>query len=810
MDKKVPIFICLFLVFLFLVFSVCLHAQSPVLVGSESSIIATGTNQPETSVASIIPKFSILEDEFKKLPEKLNALVASSSLNESIGVTKGKLNEVRIRLDEFKNSGIYSFDKVSELRVKARENLALTNEVLNQISAKIKSIEALRQYWETEKANWKTLEAAQDKNAEEVKKVFANTDKMLKSALKMLSGAEDPLVSFQKKISDLATECQKQLDEIDKLIILMRKDLFRRSRPALFTRTFANQFFDIGLWNDFWVGIASLSLPTDQFFSSQGWILALQFFGFLFFMGLLKNVNIEKAKQINLEFLVTRKYSAAIVAGIAIFYPLFEEIPNAIKATLWSLATIGGARLIAGVVENPWRRRLIYLLSALFLTSQLCYLINLPSPMFRIYVALVGLIGAMFCFWRARVNARLGISNWFLIAIKAGGLVLLAIFILQAAGYAGLANHILEVSIKSVFLLLIVWIINLILKGLAEASIDNAFVKKSAIFKKHSAHIVSRVKPIIDILAIYCAVAGLLSVWGIFDSFSESSINLLSIGITLQGEKLTIGTLASAAALLYVSLFASWLIQRILDEEVYPRKKVEPGVGISINRLIHYTFVIIGIVVALSTIGIGLQSLAVLMGAFGIGIGFGLQNIVNNFASGLILLFERSIKVGDVVQINGEWGKIKNLGLRATVVETFSKSELIVPNSDLVSNTVTNWTLTDRQIRLIIPVGVAYGSDISLVTSVLTRVAQENPFVMKFPEPIVLFTGFGSSSLDFELRVYVSDIDNMLTLKNNINREIDRLFRENNIEIPFPQNDIHIRTMDEPFKKAIKELSNNA
>ncbi len=275
----------------------------------------------------------------------------------------------------------------------------------------------------------------------------------------------------------------------------------------------------------------------------------------------------------------------------------------------------------------------------------------------------------------------------------------------------------------------------------------------------------------------------------------------------MQGERITIGVIVTAIALLYLSLFASWLVQRILDEEVYPRKKVDQGVGISVNRLIHYAFVIIGAVIAMSTIGIGLQSLAVLMGAFGIGIGFGLQNIVNNFASGLILLFERSIKVGAVVQISGSWGKIKNLGLRATVVETFDHAELIVPNSDLVSTTVTNWTLSDRQIRIILKVGVAYGSDVKLVTSILHSVARENPFVMKFPEPSVLFMGFGSSSLDFEMRVFVSDIDNMLSLRSEMNREIDRQFREHNVEIPFPQSDLHIRTMDEPFKESIMQLT---
>jgi len=301
----------------------------------------------------------------------------------------------------------------------------------------------------------------------------------------------------------------------------------------------------------------------------------------------------------------------------------------------------------------------------------------------------------------------------------------------------------------------------------------------------------------------------MLSIWGLFDNATHAAAAIFALGISFQGLKITIGLLVSAVIAFYLALFASWMIQTILDEEVYPRKKVDRGVGISINRLIQYAFVVVGISMAFSTLGIGMQNLTVIIGALGVGIGFGLQNIVNNFASGLILLFERSIKVGDVVQVNGEWGQIKNLGLRATVVETFDRSEMIVPNSDLVASTVTNWTLTDRQVRLIVQIGVAHGSDVDLVTRILTQIAQDNPFIMKFPAPSVMFVNFGTNSLDFELRCWVADIDNRLSIKNEINREIDRLFREHNIEIPFSQHDLHIRSIDVPAKAALSEVKNS-
>lgn len=174
-----------------------------------------------------------------------------------------------------------------------------------------------------------------------------------------------------------------------------------------------------------------------------------------------------------------------------------------------------------------------------------------------------------------------------------------------------------------------------------------------------------------------------------------------------------------------------------------------------------------------------------------------MQAIVNNFVSGLILLFERPIKVGDVIQLSdGQQGRVTNLGLRATTVETLDRAEIVVPNGDLIASQVTNWTLGDRSMRLIVPVGVAYGSDVETVMRVLMAVATENENVLKAPQPKVLFLNFGDSSLDFELRVRIANFDDRFSIKSTLIQEIDRQFRIEGVEIPFPQRDLHLRSVD--------------
>jgi small-conductance mechanosensitive channel len=206
-------------------------------------------------------------------------------------------------------------------------------------------------------------------------------------------------------------------------------------------------------------------------------------------------------------------------------------------------------------------------------------------------------------------------------------------------------------------------------------------------------------------------------------------------------------------------------------------------------------------------LGVELTNLTILGGAFGIGIGFGLQAIVNNFASGLILLFERPVKIGDTIELGEQWGVIKKLGLRATIVQTYDNAEIVVPNSDLVSNQVTNWTLAERRVRIKVNVGVAYGSDVNLVLQILMECAEEHALILKDPPPLALFMGFGDSSLDFELRVWVADFSDRRIVPSDMHQAIDRKFRQANIEIPFPQRDLHVRSMDETVSSSLKNHS---
>lgn len=257
----------------------------------------------------------------------------------------------------------------------------------------------------------------------------------------------------------------------------------------------------------------------------------------------------------------------------------------------------------------------------------------------------------------------------------------------------------------------------------------------------------------------------------------------------------SLAQILGAIATFFIILSITRFFQRTAEKRFFPRTKMDAGVQNSLKTLIGYIGLVIGVLSSVSLLGFNLASLAFIAGALSLGIGFGLQTIVNNFVSGLILLFERPIKVGDWIVVASGEGTVKRISVRSTEIETFDRASLIVPNSELISGSVRNWTHKDRWTRMSIPVGVSYDADPRKVLKILQDIVADNRDIMKFPEPFVLFVGFGNSSLDFEIRVFISDTGRRLPIQNEIRLKIFEAFKDEGIEIPFPQQDVHVRTM---------------
>ncbi|MBX3334772.1 MAG: mechanosensitive ion channel family protein [Nitrospira sp.] len=274
-----------------------------------------------------------------------------------------------------------------------------------------------------------------------------------------------------------------------------------------------------------------------------------------------------------------------------------------------------------------------------------------------------------------------------------------------------------------------------------------------------------------------------------FGTFTK--IPLYSIGDTT----ITLGTMLYLTVLVVALFYITGKLKTWIVEGLLLRSQVELGVRHAVGNIVRMVFLALGLIIILQTAGINLSSLTVLFGALGIGVGFGLQGVTNNFVSGIILLLERPIKVGDRIEVGNVNGDVINISPRATTIVTNDNIAIIVPNADFISSKVVNWSYTNRNVRFNFPVGVSYSSDPEQVRSVLLEVARAHHGVLKEPGPSVLFDAFGDSALNFVLRVWTRDFSTVPgVLRSELYFAISRAFKEQGIEIPFPQRDLHIKS----------------
>ncbi|MFO7722544.1 MAG: mechanosensitive ion channel [Bacteroidales bacterium] len=263
----------------------------------------------------------------------------------------------------------------------------------------------------------------------------------------------------------------------------------------------------------------------------------------------------------------------------------------------------------------------------------------------------------------------------------------------------------------------------------------------------------------------------------------------------LGGTAITPGSLFMIILSLFLLFYITGKLHKLLIKRIFPRYNIDPGVGVSMATLTRYLLIVIGLVIIFQTSGIDLTALGILFGALGIGIGFGLQNITSNFISGIIILFEKPVKIGDRVEVDDIVGNIVKISARATTIINNDNIAVVVPNSEFINGKVINWSLNDRNVRFNFPVGVSYNEDPMKIKKILLDVAYANSGVMKNPPPDVLFQEFGDSSLDFNLRVWTQKYsDRPMVLKSQLYYAIFEKFKEYGVEIPFPQRDVHFKS----------------
>jgi potassium-dependent mechanosensitive channel len=784
------------------VFLLLLPAANSVRAQEAGSVAATSPAFPEFS--QVAPYTTKLQQDASSMRSLLATQSPIDKLRERFTATAERFRSIVDKMTELGAVGDWYSERVLDFDEQLRVQRKALEEIQDELTAELQRFEESHQEWEGRRSylrNW--LAYLKGQNSKLPLGIFQQALDTTEGVLGEIGRDQGPLLALQQSVAAVLAKAQQESAKLDTVLSEVRNGVFRKNSHSFFEPEFYRQLKP-GLLNEIKRGIEDARILRSEFLRQFGWLIGVQLLLALVLSLLIHRFHHRSAQPDEWAFLLRHPWATGIFVAISSLSGIYQGPPQLFRFVLYTLGVGSVAILIASITLSRRRSRVVLFLAVLFLLSTALRMISLPLPIYRIYLLVLYLIGAPLLWWisiRAR-RARGRVTN-FVIALRLGSILLTVALVAQLAGYVNFSFGLVQASVETLFAYLFLLMALKLGFGAIDFLIGQPWLKERLFIRQHGRQLRRRLKKFFRLVCSVYALFFLSEIWGLFDTVGEAWESLLGWSLAVGETQLSLRMVLLAGITLYLTYQLSWFLQASIDTQLLQRRQVDRGVRDAIKKLLHYALVLIGFLLAIGALGFQLQHLVVVAGAFGVGIGFGLQDIVNNFLSGLILLFERPVKVGDGILVDGDYGVVVKIGLRSTVVETLDQAELIVPNSQIISQKVTNWTLSTRRVRLVVPVGVAYGSDVGLVMEILTAAGDEHPDILDDPPVSPIFVAFGESSLDFELRVWIPNVDMRPRVKSELLLFIDRRFRETGVEIPFPQRDLHLRSVD---GKAVRVL----
>jgi len=496
--------------------------------------------------------------------------------------------------------------------------------------------------------------------------------------------------------------------------------------------------------------------------------------------------------------ILDRPMTAAAVTILAVASLFDQQAPTAWFDLVNLLLLLTLVLLLFGVLAKALRP-LPYLLIALFVLMRLVQVSPVASITQRLAMLALSLAGIGFCWWFLRSLQKDpdevpdAWRRWVARGLRLAIGLLTVSLLANITGNVRFGVLMAVGTVDAIFTAIILVAVGAVLRAMVRVALLSNTARRLGIAPEHSDAVRRALFRTISLIATVVWIVFTLKGFMVYDQLITMLGAMLATEASIGEFSISLGDVLIFVFIIWLSIKLAALVDFVLEVIVLRHVTLPVGVPQTICRLSRYTVILVGVMVAFSAIGFDVSKAALVAGGLGVGIGFGLQNIVNNFVSGLILLFERPIRVGDTIELGTTSGVVEKIGMRATLIRTWKGPELVVPNADLVSSQVLNWNLRRDRKRAEVPVGVAYDSDPEVVAKILTEVAVAHPDVLKHPEPECLFLGFGDSSLDFQVRAWAAT-DKCFGVQSDLRFAIRKALTDTGIEIPFPQRDVHVTT----------------
>jgi small-conductance mechanosensitive channel len=496
-------------------------------------------------------------------------------------------------------------------------------------------------------------------------------------------------------------------------------------------------------------------------------------------------------------WILGRPVSAAVLITLILTFWLHPLAPRSIFRAATLLMVVPLLRLLPGLMQEQLSRAM-RALAVLYVFDRFIVFVSPHSLLLRLLLLVGTAAAALLLSWHLRPAGLLGRAEgragaWGRVAAWVALSLLAASVVTNVAGNVSLAVLMGRGVLLATYAGIAFYAAGRVVESFWYALLATPGARRLAAVIAHGGMIRVRGARLVGLTAFLLWAAAALRIFGLWTPAVKGISTFLATPWTLGDVTVTLGSIVLFGATVMVAILVAQLLRFILDEGVLPPMSLPRGVPAAISGTAHYVVIGAGLLLAISASGVTMDRFTFLVGALGVGIGFGLQNVVNNFVSGLILLYERPVQKSDIVEVGSLLGEVRRIGVRSSTVRTYDGAEVIVPNASLISQDVVNWTLSDRTRRIEIPLGVAYGTDPDRVINLLLVAVKDKRGVLQAPQPVALFQGFGDSSLDFVVRFWTAEFDRWSQVSSDVRAAIYESVRKAGIEIPYPQRDLRMR-----------------